>query len=154
MLRKQIPSSQQCSLLIQTIPGKWSQTNKDYLGKTIAKVYFIRHCNGVKMQQKFIFRIFTTVCLYNWVGLNLFKACLIFLKSLWWSVWTFCAQNLFEGTISSGAICVFPNVHLYPRNKSLWMLLWVMSQKFSPKLFKNSCSDKALQENVFDKAIF
>ena len=144
MLRKQIPSSQQCSLLIQTIPGKWTQ------GKLLQRciLYAIAEdpdpSNGVKMQQKFIFRIFTTVCFYNWVGLNLFKACLIFLKWLWWSVWTFCAPDLFEGTISSGAICVFPNVHLYPRNTSLWMLLWVMSQKFSPKLFKNSCSDKAL----------
>ena len=51
------------------------------------------------------FRGFYYHLLYAWVDL-ICSTCLIFLKSPWWLVWTFCAKDLLKGTILSSIIFV------------------------------------------------
>ena len=50
---------------------------------------------GDKMQQKLFILDFYYHFLYTWVNL-ICLTCLIFLKFLWWSVWTFCAHDLYN----------------------------------------------------------
>ena len=52
---------------------------------------------------------------YIWVDL-ICLACLVFLKSPAWPLWTFSAQELLKETILSSIICVLLNVDSFSRN--------------------------------------
>ena len=51
----------------------------------------------VKMLEKLLFFIFILICLYAWMNL-VCLTCLVFLKSFWRPVRTFCALGLLKGT--------------------------------------------------------
>ena len=71
LLGKQILSSQSRNLSVKTIHEKWSQTRKDYSKKMSERciLYLIAKnpdpSNGVKIKQKTVFWIATTICHYH-----------------------------------------------------------------------------------------
>ena len=94
---KQIPSWKKCSsLAIQTVPEKKNGVKQIQIKNSQEKCHnciSFTGCNdadrsnGVKTQQPFFY-------FYTWVNFTYFLKYLIFLKSPWWQVWTFCTQTL------------------------------------------------------------
>ena len=73
---------------------------------------------------------------YTWAGLTLWTF-RVSIKSPWWPVWTFCAQNLLKATLLHSKICVLLKVELFSRNSSPWLLLHV-----------NICHQKLLRMRI------
>ena len=108
---------------------KWNQTVKGYSKKCHIGLHSTPLLRtqiltmGSKYSNNYFLKLYyhlsyTRVDLICWT-------CLVFLKSPWWLVRTFCAQDLFKGTTLSSTICVLLDVELFWRNSSPWLLMQV-----------------------------